>query len=796
MEVSEEQRRLLGVGSIVIVGIVLLVVQILDAYEWVLTGATVWAAALEFAFPGLLTIGLILAAVWVWFAGWPADRVTHIAKWGMGAVIATTILELWVLGTTAILRAGGTINFASDVTNTALIGLLAGSAIGLYSARQREDQRQLEESEERYRSLTEDVLDSSDVGIWILDDDFRVVWVNKATEEYFGIERQAVVGRDKRELIQKDIKHRFEDSDRFADLVLSTYEDNTYEEEFECHAVDGADRWLEHWSQPIESGLYRGGRIEHYTDITERKQSNQLLERREATLRAVHDVLLDRSTPLEDRIDSLLRLGREMLGVEHAVFSQVADGEAIVRAVDTKLEDVDLERGWAISTEGTYAQKVVQTGEPQYVEHFAEQWPDMTDLRSYQQFGLEYYAGIPVYVDGELEGVLGFADPAPRDETAEWELALLEIMANSLGHELEHRKYEREQEQQIQEQRQQFESLVEDVEDYAIFRLDPNGKVESWNRGAEAIKEYTADEIIGKHVSTFYTDEDREAGRADVLLNRAAEEGRAVDEGWRVRKDGSHFWANVAITALTGDDDELWGYLKVTRDMTERRAQQQQIEHERERLEFMNRIIRHNLLNGMNVVHARAGLLQGHVDEEMATHLDTVENRVEDMIDLIETMRAFMKAIVEGEEHEPEPVPLGEVLEDEIMKASNAYDDAVYECEGIPAIDVLADDLLPEVFENLLTNAVQHNDKPTAIVHIDTEIGDDEVVVSVSDNGPGIDEEVMDAVFEKGRKGFDSPGTGFGLYLVREIIESYGGNVRVYNSEDGGAVFTIVLPRA
>jgi len=132
----------------------------------------------------------------------------------------------------------------------------------------------LQESEERYRSIVDDVLDSSAVGLFILDSDFRVAWINRAMEEYFGIRREDIIGKDKRELIRNRIKDIFEDGDGFARIVLATYDDNTYFENFECHVLaDGErqERWLEHWSQPIQSGLYTGGRIEHYYDVSERR---------------------------------------------------------------------------------------------------------------------------------------------------------------------------------------------------------------------------------------------------------------------------------------------------------------------------------------------------------------------------------------------------------------------------------------------------------------------------------------------------------------------------------------------
>ena len=118
---------------------------------------------------------------------------------------------------------------------------------------------------------------------------------------------------------------------------------------------------------------------------------------------------------------------------------------------------------------------------------------------------------------------------------------------------------------------ERFRLLVESVRDYAIFMLDTDGIVRSWNAGAQAIKGYTADEIIGRHFSVFYTPQDREAGKPERGLRTAIAKGRVEDEGWRVRKDGSVFWADVVITAVRDRSGELIGFAKVTRDMTERR---------------------------------------------------------------------------------------------------------------------------------------------------------------------------------------------------------------------------------
>ncbi|MFP8958018.1 PAS domain S-box protein [Natrialbaceae archaeon A-CW3] len=129
-----------------------------------------------------------------------------------------------------------------------------------------------------------------------------------------------------------------------------------------------------------------------------------------------------------------------------------------------------------------------------------------------------------------------------------------------------------------------FQTLVNATEEYAIFRLDPEGRVQTWNSGAERIKGYDGDEIVGKHVSTFYTVDARSAGVPETNLTAAARNGSIQDEGWRVRADGSEFWANVTITTIRGDDGEIEGYAKVTRDMTERREYERQLEAQADRL--------------------------------------------------------------------------------------------------------------------------------------------------------------------------------------------------------------------
>ncbi|WP_440990472.1 ATP-binding protein [Haloarchaeobius baliensis] len=636
------------------------------------------------------------------------------------------------------------------------------------------------------------LLAPADTGVVVLDANGRVVWLNEAATRYLAVDAEAVDGLSA-EAFAERVAARLADGEGFVETVTEGGVDGPNRE---LHVVEGeSDRWLERRTHPIEDGEYAGGRVECYVDVSDQKHALDRLDRRERTLRAVHDILLDRSRDLDDRLDELLEVAGRMLGAEHAAFARIGDGRVLVENVTSSL-DAAVGPGHAIDTSETIAGVVAGRDDLVHTEDATERWPDRRPVGVADDAGLDYFVGVPVAVEGEQYGVLSFAGTTQKQAGLDWKRTLLDITANSLGHELGNSIWEDQTEEELQQARREFESLVQDVEDYAIFRLDVDGHVESWNRGAEEIKGYEEHEIVGEHVRKFHTEADREIGYADELLDRARERGRAVDTGWRVRADGSRIWVSAVITALQNDDGELQGFLKVTRDMTERRAREKQLEHERERLEFVNRIIRHNLLNGMNVVEARANILEGHVDDEVAPHLATIQERVEDMTELIETMRTFMMAIVEGEEHEPAPTNIGDVLADELAKADRAYDDATFQHDELPSVSVLADDLLPEVFENLLTNAVQHNEGTAARVCIEVDVTEDEVEVRVLDDGPGIDEEVMSHVFEKGQKGFESPGTGFGLYLVHEIVDSYGGRVEATNRDEGGAKFTVCLPRS
>ena len=217
----------------------------------------------------------------------------------------------------------------------------------------------LRESEEKYRSLTNDVLDSSAIGVFLLDSDFRVVWVNQALERYFGLRRDEVVGKDKRQLIRERIADIFQDPEIFTEKVFNTYDDNTYIENFECHVLangEREERWLEHWSQPIRTGLYAGGRVEHYSDITEQKQTETILQESEEKYRLLvenageaifiaQDETLKFCNPATERLTGYSK--EELASISFVKFIHPEDREMVLERYQKRLRNEKVETGYS-----------------------------------------------------------------------------------------------------------------------------------------------------------------------------------------------------------------------------------------------------------------------------------------------------------------------------------------------------------------------------------------------------------------------------------------------------------------
>ena len=364
-----------------------------------------------------------------------------------------------------------------------------------------------------------------------------------------------------------------------------------------------------------------------------------------------------------------------------------------------------------------------------------------------------------------------------------------------------------------QEIEDRFRLFVGAVQDYAIFILDPDGKVVSWNRGARRIKGYEASEIIGKNFSTFYPEEDIRSGKPEMELEVAASEGRFEDEGWRVRKDGSQFWANVIITAVRDEHGRLVGFGKVTRDITDRMQAQRALDR-------LNQELRKEVLERRATEHRLADSERSL--RSLSLHLlrtqDEERKRIgRDLHDSLGQMLTAVKlglATIKSDKHTNEIVSRCSHLADDCIREVRTisyllyppmleelglksaipwYLDGFAERSGIKtSFECAANfDRLPRetelglfrILQEALSNVHRHSESLVADVRLRMEANS--AVLEIEDAGKGIRGELLEDSGEL-------PPTGIGLRGMNERMRQLGGRLEISSNERGTMVSAIV----
>ena len=364
-------------------------------------------------------------------------------------------------------------------------------------------------------------------------------------------------------------------------------------------------------------------------------------------------------------------------------------------------------------------------------------------------------------------------------------------------------------EEALRGKERELRELIESIRDYAIFRLDPGGHVASWNPGAERIKGYTAEEIIGRHFSVFYAPEDTETGKWQRELADAARIGRFEDEGWRVRKDGSRFWANVIVSAVRNESGALVGFSKVTRDLTERKrmeaeqtARMAAEQASRTKDEFLA-ILGHELRNPLAPIVTALQLLRERYGEQSAHELRVIDRQIKHMVRLVEDLLDVSRISQGKIRMAHAPTDVSELLHRAIEVVSPLLEQRMHQLELIaPAhAHVMGDEQrLVQAFANLLTNAAKYT-APRGQIRVELRLGVDEVIVEVVDNGMGMSPELVARAFDLFVQGSQTSerargGLGIGLSLVRSIVSMHGGQIEAESAGEGlGSTFRVRLPR-
>jgi PAS domain S-box-containing protein len=385
----------------------------------------------------------------------------------------------------------------------------------------------------------------------------------------------------------------------------------------------------------------------------------------------------------------------------------------------------------------------------------------------------------------------------------------------------------REHEETLRQSEQRFRLLVEDITDYAIFMLDPNGRVVTWNAGAQRIKGYAGDEIIGRHFSAFYPSDAIESGWPEHELQVATAEGRYQEEGWRVRKDGSRFWAHVTITAMRDEAGRLRGFAKLTRDLSERRRvenleeygtlRDQMLEAERAARIEAQRTARmkdeflatlsHELRTPLNAILGWTQILmmpkRRPEPEEVQRALVVIERNAKSQVQLIDDLLDLSRILAGQLRLDVQRVTLVDVIRSAMESAQPGAEAKGVRLESI--LDarrcIVSGDpaRLQQIIWNLLSNAIKFTPKGGRI-QVLLERVDSHIELTVSDTGIGIAPEFLPQLFGRfaqrdSTAGRSYGGLGLGLAISKQLVELHGGSISAKSPGEGlGATFTVRLP--
>lgn len=593
---------------------------------------------------------------------------------------------------------------------------------------------------ERMESVLEQVeaMEASIDGMAIIDENSEYIYANDAHAEIYGYD-------DPDELIGNTWRMVYEDDEieRFETEIMPDLEGGPGEWRGEATGLraDGS-------SFPQEVSMTRledGRTVCVVRDVTERKKREQELQQfREAVEQTAHAVY-------------------------------ITDSDGTIEYVNPAFEEIT---GYSESDAIGRTPRILKSGEygPEFCERFwgtinaGEQWEsEIIDRQSDGEDVVLHQTVSPITdEDGE-----------PRKFVA-------------VAQDVTNRK---EYEEALERSHEELRRIIDLVPDLIAaknrageFILANEATADAYGSTPEAIEGMREADVIPN-------DEEAETFREDDLEVIESGESKHIAEGELTTADGETliFQTTKIPYEIPGSGESA--VLAYARDVTELKEYEHRLESQRDNLELLNQVVRHDIRNDMTIVHGHAKLLEEHLEADGQGDLETILEASEEAIELTETARDLSKTMLSTEE-DVEPVCLDSHLREPIETARSESDNTVVTVEGdVSDVYVRGNELLEAVFRNLIQNAVVHNDKRAPTVHVSTELDEEIVTVAVADNGPGIPDDRKETVFGKGEKGLDSPGTGIGLYLVRTLVEQYGGDVWVEDNDPEGSVFYVELPR-
>ncbi len=533
----------------------------------------------------------------------------------------------------------------------------------------------------------------------------------------------------------------------------------------------------------IDNAIYAIGR-----NMTEVHTDRQTLEVAQNRLRLLHQATSDPNQTLGEKIERVLNLGNLQLNMETAVVTYMKDDTYTI--VRCKTEDPRFEKGKELDVKQTFDSVVLQVGNLVGIQDVKNSVYDEHPAHGVTKF--ESYIAIPLYVDGEISGVLSFASKrAQPEDFAVTDYDFVRLMGQWVSSSLALLS--------ANKQIAYTAAIVGSSED-AIIGQDKEGLITTWNKGAEKLLQYSADEIIGKHFSLLVPEAKKEV--ADDTLRKLLK-GENVEhyDSLRRKKDGSLVDVSVAISPIHDEEKEIVGASSVLRDIT----REKQID--KAKTEFVS-LASHQLRTPLSAINWYAELLRdgeaGKMTKQQKEFVDEIFVGNQRMVKLVNELLNVSRVDFGNFSIDPIKVDVLDVSHSvikELVPVITKKKLNVEEKYGAKQIMYLADpNILRIVIQNLVSNAVKYTpDKGKVIVKIEEKKKENSLLIEVSDTGYGIPKEQQDQIFSKLFRAdnvleMDTVGTGLGLYVLKSVVEESGGSVSFESVENEGTTFTVLLP--
>ncbi|MFO7833499.1 MAG: PAS domain-containing protein [Halohasta sp.] len=619
---------------------------------------------------------------------------------------------------------------------------IAGITTDITERKQRE--RELEAATHRLTLA----LEGTDTGVWEWDlETDEVVWTS-SMEHLFGVDPGTFEGTyeafagyvhpDDRSTLETAIEH-----------TVNTGE--ALQTEYRIRTADDRLLWGEARAELVDDGSGGQRLVGIVTDVTERKDRERELRRNRDLIEQTQENAAIGWWEVDFLAESL-HWSNEVyrihdLPADHEV--TVADGIGFYHPDDRQTIQAAFDR---LTTEG----------EPYDLELRIVTAEDRTRW-------VRTVADPQVDADGEIVGALGiFQDITDR------------------------KRYETELERAQTELRQIIDLIPDPV-----FVKNRAGEYLLANEALADCYGETPATVEGRHESAVMPDASQSDGfrEDDLAVIDSGEPKQIPEESLTTVDGGTRILSTIKIPYETADNHEP-AVLAYARDITDLKAYERQLETQRDNLDVLNQVVRHDIRNDLQLIAAYAAMLDGELDAEAQSHLDVIARSADNAVELTTTARDLAETMLQADANR-RPVPLARTLDGQIDRLLSAEPSTVVNVTGdLPRVHVLADDLLEAVFRNILKNAVQHNDTEEPEIAIEAAVDDHSATVRIADNGPGVSDAHKTQIFGRGEQGLNSSGTGIGLYLVDTLVDRYGGTVTVEDNEPRGAVFVVALPLA